>query len=939
MAGLLFGRSSQLEMMVKILACSRLVTITGPMGIGKSYFVRQLCSQLAYPAAAVASVEFPSGVMAEGCGAGIIYEHPDQLLEILGTGNGESLLILDACETALEESAALAEQAILRCPGTRVLTTSQIPLRIAGEICFELPPLTLPLPDATPEELLESEAGSMFVACAREVQPQLIVNRRSAAAMADICLTLQGMPQLIKMAAMMTSTTPVTSIPSRLSRQPASAAGETEGKQRVNELEYPTIDNSHWPALLDALLSTEQHKLLAAVGLFPGGATSNAIATLVPHRQRNDIIKDLGYLASIAMVNVSGREEARRYSLADPLRAYCSGSSIDNGSFMEDLRCRLVQWGVSSTSGAEEGLVSGDTQKIWLERLDSEKANLHVAIRYAVAGGDCHRASTIAAELWRYWEIRNDLETGRAFLEQIRDSEGFAGIEPLLSLRIYDGLGMISWRQGDYEYSERCLRIALQQANQTAGNAERYIARLHNHLGLALAFSGKPADALVLFEMAAGEAGRYGNHTEAALALANAGLIHAENGNTIEARKVLESALGIEGAGGDVHAVAISWLHLGIVDVLDGQVAAARKRFYHAARELLELGDNRNAAFAVTGYAVACVDGEPRKALLLAGAANAASRHLGTPAPAYWRKKIADALRPAFVRLGNAALASWVEGQTIPLASAVPLMEEWVTGSDRRQAVPVTSNYAPNRGHVASKSKYLQLFGGFRLSDDDGVVDVRGKSRTALAFIGASGGSVHTEQLVEALWPDTDPELSRRRLRNVLMRLRNYAGPVVVRDENRLVLHPSIECDVKKFTQLAHQCISAATHSTQRDITDGIAAVRVYRGDLLPELAYDEWVTGPRERAKRLYIRLLDLLAEEACRQGSPAATGWLEALIAADPYDEDTYMRLAQFLHSRGSTVAALETLERALVQARNLGVAPSAKLLELDAQLRSDT
>ncbi len=939
MAGLLFGRSSQLEMMIKILACMRLVTITGPMGIGKSYFVRQLCSRSAYPAAAVASVEFPSGVMAEGYGAGIIYEHPDQLLEIFGTGNGESLLILDACETALEESAALTEQVILRCPGTRVLTTSQIPLGISGEVCFQLPPLTLPLPNSMPVELLESEAGSMFVSCAREAEPHLTVDRRSAAAIADICLTLQGIPLLIKMAAMMTSTVPVTSIPSRLAELAASAAGEAGRNRRIYEMGHPAIDNAHWLALLDALVSTEQRKLLAAVGLFPGGATSSAIATLMPHRLRNDIIRDLGYLASISMVNVSGREDTRRYSLADPLRAYFSGPSANNGSLMEDLYCRLIQWGASFTSGAEEGLVSGDTQKTWLERLDSERANLHVAIRYAVARGNCHQASTIAAELWRYWEIRNDLETGRAFLEQIRDSEGFDGVDPVLSLRVYDGLGMISWRQGDYECSERCLRIALQQANQAGGNAEQYIARLHNHLGLALAFAGKPEDALILFEMAAREAGRHGNHAEAALALANAGLIHAESGSTIEARKVLESALGIEGAGGDVHAVAISWLHLGIVDILDGQDAEARNRFYHAARELLELGDNRNAAFAVTGYAVACVDGEPRKALLLAGAANAASRHLGTPAPDYWRKKITDALSPAFVRLGNAALASWVEGQAVPLTSAVSLMEEWGTGSDTRQAVPSVPSPAPGRAHADSKLKYLQLFSGFRLSDDYGVVDVRGKPRTALAFIGASGGSVHTEQLVEVLWPDTDPELSRRRLRNVLMRLRDYAGPVVVRDENRLLLHPSIECDVMKFTQLAHQCISATTHNTQRDITDGITAVRIYRGDLLPELAYDEWVTGPRERTKRLYIRLLDLLAEEACRQGSPAATGWLEALIAADPYDEGTYMRLAQLLQSRGSTVAALETLERALALASNLGVTPSAKLLELDAQLRRGT
>ncbi|MHB8263477.1 MAG: BTAD domain-containing putative transcriptional regulator [Acidimicrobiales bacterium] len=1000
MADLLFGRPSQLEMVIRILTCSRLVTITGSMGIGKSFFVRQLCSRLGYPPASVASVGFPAGTMAEGFGSGIFYNRLDELVELLGAGNGVasgpsgSLLVLDGCDAALEKSSNLAGQILLQCPDTRVVATSQIPLHIPGEVCFELPPLSLPLPSSTPEELLESEAGSLFVTWTKEVSPHMAIDQRNASVIADICIALRGIPLPMKMAATLTSTLTPENIATRLSEGMPTSPGW--GSDRL-EPTYLATDYAHWTRLVDVLLNDDHRTLLAAVGVFPGGATSDAIAAVIAGKSHSDIARDLGYLASLSMVNMSRRPGHCRYFLADPLRAYfdCAPGDtppvgrdglrgpanrdaglaapqasprgvvvVDHGpghgpppppcaarlddrlpdptslsagplNVLNDLRNNFVKWCIDYTRDAEEGLVSSDTQKDWLERLDSEQSNLREAIRHAIAESDSLRASMLAAELWRYWEIRNKLETGRTLLEQIVALDGFSGLDTLLSLRIYDGLGMISWRQGDYRHSEQFLRIAVQKVSSTGDGAERYLTRLYNHLGLALAFAEKSEEALELFQMAVTVGDQQGNYAEKALALANIGLIHAEEGRTGEARKVLVDALGTEGTGGDIHGVAISWLHLGIVDLLEERYDDARQRFYHATRELIELRDERSASFSIMGYAVSCVNDYPRHALLLAGAANAMSRRLGAPAPRYWRRKIADALSPAFVKLGDTALTSWTEGQSMSLSAVVSLIDSFHDDATGQYISHISLN--TSHAHAGSRTIRLQLFGGFCMNDNDGEVDIRGKSRTAIAVIGAFGGTVHVEQLLEALWPDTDPEISRRRLRNVLMRLKGCVGPVVARHDNELKLHPSVECDILRFTQLARQCMADVARGAPRDIIAAIQAVRLYRGDLLPEFVYDEWASSPRERAKRLYIRLLNLLATEACEQGSPAATGWLEALIAADPYDEESYVRLARFQQGEGRILAALDTIERARSLAGNLGVAPSAMLLELDAQLHA--
>lgn len=236
---------------------------------------------------------------------------------------------------------------------------------------------------------------------------------------------------------------------------------------------------------------------------------------------------------------------------------------------------------------------------------------------------------------------------------------------------------------------------------------------------------------------------------------------------------------------------------------------------------------------------------------------------------------------------------------------------------------------------------HIKLFGGFSLIGADGQIVVNGKPKKALAAIAANGGSIHADKLIEILWPYVDPKLARRRIRNVLLRLKQYSGSIVMRHDEEIKLNQTVEVDLIQFMNLARQSITALTNGSWGDHTHdnwntAISTIQLYSGDLLPEYAYDEWVIDARERTKRLYISLLSLLARKACEEGSPAATGWLETLIAADPYDDSSYILLAELHYNEGRNLAALDTIRRARSVADNLEIPLSAKLLQLEERIR---
>lgn len=194
---------------------------------------------------------------------------------------------------------------------------------------------------------------------------------------------------------------------------------------------------------------------------------------------------------------------------------------------------------------------------------------------------------------------------------------------------------------------------------------------------------------------------------------------------------------------------------------------------------------------------------------------------------------------------------------------------------------------------------------------------------------------VPVDELVEALWPEAEPGVGMRRLRNVLWRVRASCGDLLQRDGNFIRLASGTATDVDDFRLLGEQALD---RDTPREKAAQLAreALNLYKGELLPGDRYADWAAGTRESLARLHVQLLDLLVDDAVQEGHPQeALGLLDRLIEADPYEERHYLQAAELQASVGNRRRALSTLSRAEQALADLGVSPSKALLAVRQSL----
>jgi DNA-binding SARP family transcriptional activator len=187
---------------------------------------------------------------------------------------------------------------------------------------------------------------------------------------------------------------------------------------------------------------------------------------------------------------------------------------------------------------------------------------------------------------------------------------------------------------------------------------------------------------------------------------------------------------------------------------------------------------------------------------------------------------------------------------------------------------------------------------------------------------------VLVDELIELLWPDAEPGVGTRRLRNVLWRLRGTCGDLLVRDGNFIRLAPEAVTDSASFRLLGEQAMGRGIPHEEA-VKFAEEALRVYTGELLPGDRYEDWAATPRESMARLHMQLLELLLADAVSdQRSAGALKLLDDLIEADPYEERYYVQAAEMLVSSGNRRQALSMIERARRVLADMGVPSSASL-----------
>ncbi len=232
----------------------------------------------------------------------------------------------------------------------------------------------------------------------------------------------------------------------------------------------------------------------------------------------------------------------------------------------------------------------------------------------------------------------------------------------------------------------------------------------------------------------------------------------------------------------------------------------------------------------------------------------------------------------------------------------------------------------------------VSMLGRFEITQAGHVIDIpAGQGRQLLKLIASAGGTMLAEQVIDHLWPEIDPDVGANRLRTVLNRLRESASELVVRDERALRLAPHVHTDAHRFETDARRAEALAATRSPEALSVARSALAVYRGDLLPDDAYEQWTIMPRERLRRHALSLLDLCADSAAGVGDvDEAVRCLVRATDIAPYEEERYLEVARHLLTQGRRGAARSYVDRARGVLEELNLAPPAALLDLDRLVR---
>jgi DNA-binding SARP family transcriptional activator len=273
------------------------------------------------------------------------------------------------------------------------------------------------------------------------------------------------------------------------------------------------------------------------------------------------------------------------------------------------------------------------------------------------------------------------------------------------------------------------------------------------------------------------------------------------------------------------------------------------------------------------------------------------------------------------------------EGAGDAPADAMELATESEQAAETQTEQPAPTREARPTGLPSAE---VQLLGDFSVSyDGEPAVIPLGHAAQALKIV-ALFRRISVDALAELLWPDAEPGVGARRLRNILWRIKSSSGDIVRRSDNLICLEDSVVTDVGAFEEAAGLAFDEG-RSPEEAAALAREAISKYGGELLPSDRYADWTAGPREALNQKRLQLLDLLYIQALDGGNrQEALGLLEELIAADPYEERYYLQLASLHLEAGNRSRMRAVVSRGERMLADLGVAPSPSFVEFVSSVR---
>lgn len=603
------GRETEIAQVKRLLASTRLLTLAGAGGCGKTRIALKIADEvLPHYADGVWLAELaPLGdatllprTVANAIG---IKEQggkdpAESLAEWLGARH--SLVVLDNAEHVLESCARLVDLLLRRCARVTILVTSRERLGMDGELTYRVPSLTVPGATAGGvEETLSSEAARLFIERARLHSPEIQISPRDAAALASVCRRLDGIALAIELAAPRLRAMSLTELSQRIAdRFDILTEGSRTALPRHRTLRS-LIDWSY------ELLGDTEKALLQRTSVFAGGWTLEAAehVCIGAGIDRVDVLDRLASLVDKSLLSADTQGDETRYGMLETVRHYALDRLRESGD-EGTVRGRHLDYYLSLAERLDE-LRADSERQIWLERLDSELDNLRAALAWCEA--DAKRAAKgllLAGRLYWLWLRKAHSGEGRGWIARLL-AVAPGGDEGEAHARAYFASATMAFNLSDIPAAEAHHRAALAIWTNVADR--RQVLRCLGSLGNVVYCQGGLESACDLYEQALVIARELSDRRSIAVGLTNLGIAVYGMGDLGKAATLLEQGVAAGREAGSWIAVEALG-NLGRVRHFQGDTQNAKTLLTEALKLQRELGDGRNTALILGALGIAAHD-------------------------------------------------------------------------------------------------------------------------------------------------------------------------------------------------------------------------------------------------------------------------------------------------------------------------------------------
>jgi predicted ATPase/DNA-binding XRE family transcriptional regulator len=590
------GRQAELSEIQRLLDGTRLLTLTGAGGIGKTRMALEAARRVAVDyqdgarlveLAALTDAALVLPVVANAVG---VREQPGRALqEMLAVSlqRRQLLLVLDNCEHLVAACAELADALLRASPELRILATSREPLRVAGETTWRVPPLGVPVPlnRETIDETLRSDAGRLFVERAQAALPEFALTDRATHAVADVCRRLDGIPLAVELAAARVRLLDVEQLAARLDDRFRLLVGGSRTAPPRQQTLRAAVDWSY------ELLSDPERLLFERLAVFAGGWILEAAEAVCGGDgvQPGEVLDLLGQLVDKSLVLADRTDQgAVRYRMLETLRQYAQ-ERLAATSVAQSTASRHAEYYLALTEQAESEL-TGAEQTMWLERLEQEHDNLRAMLSWSLEAGDAELGLRLAAASGRFWWARGHLSEGLRWLERLLAANQCDGTAlARVRAKALAAAGRLAADGGDYRRAAALLEEALAQFRELGD--KRGSARLVGTLGIAAMYQGEYSRAAALLEECLALQRELGDKREIASAAAVRGIVATFQGDYTRAAALAAESLPLSQEVGDAGLIAQAALLRGLIAIDEGEYRRAAELVQESLDGFRELGE------------------------------------------------------------------------------------------------------------------------------------------------------------------------------------------------------------------------------------------------------------------------------------------------------------------------------------------------------------